>query len=355
MVIYQLLNELKQEKEIEKRINNYINHNPLKLKIMSKVSVIGAGNVGSTTAMDIARLNIVNDVVLLDIKEGFAEGKAIDISQSGFSLGMKTEVIGVTNDYSKTENSDVIVITSGVARKPGMTREQLVGVNSSIMKDIVTKCHTYSKDAIYIIVSNPIDTLTYYAQLILKSLGKKDVVNKVFGFGNLLDSSRFAYFIQKKLYEVSGKMINLDKIHAWVIGMHSDSGMIPLIEDAYFIDEHDDYVSVSEYFTVDQKREIVESTMKGGATLTSLLGTSAWEAPAACIASTVNAIITRERKFMPVSIYRSEYHCCIGTCTLIGPNGVEEIYPSAEYNVTKKFEDSVNAIKNVNKELPAIN
>lgn len=322
---------------------------------MSKVSVIGAGNVGATAAMNIARMNFINEVVLLDIKEGIAEGKAMDISQCSRSLGFNTNIIGVTNDYSKTTKSDVIVITSGMARKPGMTREDLVGINSRIMKTVVENCYAQSPDAIYVIVSNPLDTMTYQAMKILEKLGMKDADKKVFGMGGILDSSRFVYFLQKQLKKYDFD-IPASNFHAWVVGMHSDTHMIPLINTAYFVEPNtDNYIMIKDVLNNIECNEIIENTKKGGATLTNFLGTSAWEGPAACIASTVESIITRNRKFMPCSVYHSEYDCCIGTLSTVGPNGIEKIY-SLDLNENKevkdKYMEAVNAIKNVDNKLP---
>ena len=322
---------------------------------MRKVSIIGAGNVGATAAMNIARMNFVNEVVLLDIKEGVAEGKAMDIFQCARSLGFNTNVVGSTNDYSKTAKSDVIVITSGMARKPGMTREDLVGINSRIMKSVVENCYLNSPDAVYIIVSNPLDAMTYQAMKILEKLGMPDAYKRVFGMGGILDSSRFTYFI-KNMLSKHDYDIPATNIHAWVIGMHSDTHMIPLIDTAYFVEPNtDNYIMVKDVLSNLECNEIVERTKRGGATLTELLGTSAWEAPAACIASTVEAIITRERKFMPCSIYRSEYDCCIGTLSTVGPNGIEKIYSvdlMEGENVKNLFNEAVKAVKNVNDKLP---
>lgn len=320
----------------------------LKQTNMKKVSIIGAGNVGATAAMNIARMNLASTLVLLDIKDGVAEGKAMDISQCARSLKFNTKVFGVTNDYTATADSDVIVITSGVPRKPGMTREDLVGINSSIMTNVVTECNKYSPNAIYVVVSNPMDTMSYMVYKILKKLGRTDADKKVFGMGGMLDSSRFAYFIQTSLrkHDIDA---NIDDIDAWVIGGHGDSTMIPLIDFAKY--KGKDVVSL---LTPDEAAEVVSNTMKGGATLTGLLGTSAWEAPGACIAYTVGAITTGEQKVMPCSVYFKEIDCYIGMLAVIGSNGVENIFVPVDKDVLDKFQASITAVKHVNEALPEI-
>lgn len=316
---------------------------------MNKVSIIGAGNVGATAAMCIARKDFVNNIVLLDIKEGVAEGKAMDIAQTAYSEGFNTRVKGVTNDYSATINSDVIVITSGVPRKPGMTREQLVGINSSIMNDVVTNCHKYSPKAIYVVVSNPMDTMSFMVYQILSKLGRMDASAKVFGMGGLLDSSRFAYFIQEAL-DKNGKSYDINDITAWVIGGHGDTTMIPMVDTATV-----DGQPLKNLLSDDEINDIVAKTMKGGATLTGLLGTSAWEGPGACIAFTVEALNSPYVTTMPCSVYRHDLGCYLGTLAEISEYGVSSII-LAPYgkDLYDKIDASAEAVKKVNAELPKI-
>jgi len=319
----------------------------------NKVSVIGAGNVGATAAMKIAKMDIVRDIVILDIKDGVAEGKAMDINQCAATEDFRSHVVGVTNDYSATDNSDVIVITSGMPRKPGMSREQLVGVNSGIMKDVIENCHKHSPLAIYIIVSNPMDTMCYMAYRILRGLGKKDVEKKVIGMGGLLDSSRFTYFIQEALRDI-GSTASASEINAWVVGGHGDTTMIPLINEATYRGDF-----VTSYFSEDKINEIVDKTMRGGAIVTNLLGTSAWEGAGACIAKTVAAIITNNVMIAPSSVYCKEYDCFIGVFASIGYNGVREVYLPEDHvefygDCIDKFKESLAAVKKVNESCPFV-
>lgn len=318
---------------------------------MKKVSIIGAGNVGATAAMKIAMNGIADEIVLLDIKDGVAEGKAMDIMQCSFDNDLK--VIGVTNDYSATANSDVIVVTSGMARKPGMTREDLVGVNSRIMNSVIRECDKYSPNACYVIVSNPMDTMTMQALNILRELHPNQIMDgSVIGMGNLLDTSRFKYFIWKAL-ERKGYNIPINDIYeSWVIGGHGDKTMIPIIEDVV-ISSGD---KLNDYFTEEEISDIVENTMKGGSILTNLLGTSAWEAPADCIAYTVKAIFGGNCENIPCSIYREEYGCCIGTMVSLGRiynnYGVAAIYVEDRPEIVEKLKITAEAIKEVNSAIP---
>ena len=232
-----------------------------------KVTVIGAGNVGASCAEYIAIKRIASEVILLDIKDGFAEGKALDLSQTSSTLSFNTRIIGVTNDYSKTSNSDVVVVTSGVPRKPGMTREELIGINADIVENVIIKILTYSPKTILVIVSNPMDTMTY---LTIKKSGLSK--NKVIGMGGALDSSRFRTYISMAMNKPSSD------IHGMVIGGHGDTTMIPLDRFASYNGIH-----ISEFLSKDKIKDIVSSTMVGGATLTKLLGTSAWYAPGASV------------------------------------------------------------------------
>ena len=329
---------------------------------MSKVSIIGAGNVGATAAMKLAAMNVIDELVLLDIKEGFAEGKAMDIMQCAIAEKFKTDVTGVTNDYSATANSDVIVITSGVPRKPGMTREQLVGINSSIMKSVVEGCDKYSPNTVYVVVSNPMDTMTYQVIQILKYLHEGELAHKdfidydkrVIGMGGMLDSSRFKYFIYKALKDKGVKNISINSIIGNVYGGHGDSTMVPDYTCAsVYVDGSTKFLK--DYFTDEEIDEIVNNTMTGGATLTSLLGTSAWEAPGANIATLIKAIVTGDPNFAAVcSVYRKEYDVCIGTYITTSKTGVKDIYPSIDSALINKFNASIAAVKKVNEALPEI-
>lgn len=326
---------------------------------MRKVSIIGAGNVGATAAMKIAMNVVCDEIVLLDIKDGVAEGKAMDIMQCSMADCFNMKVVGVTNDYSATANSDVIVVTSGMARKPGMTREDLVGVNSRIMNSVIRECDKYSHNACYVIVSNPMDTMTMQALNILRELHQNQIMDGcVIGMGNLLDSSRFKYFIWKAL-ERKGYNIPMSSIrNAWVIGGHGDKTMIPITEDVDIALENTvtSYSKLTDIFTEEEISDIVENTMKGGSILTNLLGTSAWEAPAACIAMTVAAILSGNRSPIPCSIYRKEYGCCIGTMVSLGSAyshyGVAGIYVEDRPEIVEKLKITAEAIKEVNSAIP---
>lgn len=306
---------------------------------MSKVSIIGAGNVGATAAEKIALLDVCDEIVLLDIKEGVAEGKAIDICQAGVLEQFDTRIIGVTNNYKATADSNVIIITSGVPRKPGMTREELVGVNSKVMESVLLETSKYSPDAIYIIVSNPMDTMTYFAYKYLNIPS-----NRVIGMGGLLDTSRFCYYLAEKLE------VPRSEIYAAVIGGHSDTSMVPLVSYAY----HND-TPISDLLTEKEIQEVIQKTMKGGATLTNLIGTSAWEAPAAAIAGLVQALFDPDSDtYMPCSVYREEYDVCIGSIVSINTTGVKEILVEDSLTETEKdnFLKSITAVKQINKALP---
>lgn len=302
-----------------------------------KVTVIGAGNVGATCANVLALKEIASEVVLLDITEGIAEGKAMDIAQSMPSLGFDTVIKGVTNDYLETANSEVVVVTSGMPRKPGMSREDLVSINVSIVESVVTNALKYSPEAIFIIVTNPLDTMTLVA---LKASGLPK--NKVIGMGGVLDSARFKYFLSQKL----NKPIN--EIHGTVIGGHGDTTMIPLRGLATYKG-----LPISELLSEDELAEVIGETMVGGATLTKLLGTSAWYAPGAAVAEVVDSILGDKKKLLPSSVYlEGEYGAtdlCIGVPCIIGKNGVEEIVNLKLTETERiKFNKSVDAIKEVN-------
>jgi malate dehydrogenase len=280
---------------------------------MSKVTVVGAGNVGATCANVLAVKKVASEVVLIDIKEGVAEGKAMDIMQTAQLLGFDTVVKGVTNRYEETANSDVVVITSGLPRKPGMTREELIGVNAGIVKSVAEQVLKYSPNAILVVVSNPMDTMAY---LTLKATGLTK--NRVIGMGGALDSSRLKYFLSQKLN------CNANEVEGFVIGGHGDTTMIPMIRFATYKG-----MPASQFLTKEELDEVVKSTMVGGATLTGLLGTSAWMAPGASAASVVDSIINDQKKMIPCSAYlEGEYghkDIYIGVPCIIGRNGIERI------------------------------
>ncbi|MFI0430836.1 malate dehydrogenase [Mariniflexile sp. HMF6888] len=278
-----------------------------------KVTVVGAGAVGASCAEYIAIKNFASEVVLLDIKEGYAEGKAMDLMQTASLNGFDTKITGITNDYSKTANSDVCVITSGIPRKPGMTREELIGINAGIVKTVSSSLIEFSPKTIIIVVSNPMDTMTY---LVHKSTNLPK--NKIIGMGGALDSARFKY----RLAEALGGPIS--DVDGMVIGGHSDTGMIPLTRLATR-----NGVPVSEFLSEDRLDQVKEETKVGGATLTKLLGTSAWYAPGAAVSGMVHAIACDTKKVFPCStLLEGEYgfnDICLGVPVVLGRNGIEEI------------------------------
>ena len=302
-----------------------------------KVTIVGAGNVGATCADAIAYKRIASEIILLDIREGFAEGKALDIMQTQTTLGFNTKVVGVTNDYAKTANSDVVVITSGIPRKPGMTREELIGINAGIVKSVAQSLLQHSPKAIFVIVSNPMDTMTY---LTFKSLGVPK--NRIIGMGGTLDSSRFKTYLSLALNKPA------NDISAIVIGGHGDTTMIPLIRLATY-----NGVPVSQFLSAEQLAKVAADTMVGGATLTALLGTSAWYAPGASVAYLVDSILNNQHKMIACSVYlEGEYgqkDICIGVPCIIGKNGVEEII-DINLNDSEKelFEKSAAAVRSMN-------
>ncbi len=304
---------------------------------MSKVTVIGAGNVGATCANVLAANGTASEVVLIDIKEGLSEGKMLDIYQTSTLLGFDTKVTGVTNDYAATADSDVVVITSGGPRKPGMTREELIGVNAGIVKGVMSSAMKYSPKAVYIVVANPMDTMTYLA---LKSSGLPSA--KVFGMGGQLDSSRFRCYLAKAL----GASMN--DVDGMVIGGHGDTTMVPLIGKATWRG-----VGVGNFLSKDVMDKIVSDTMVGGATLTGLLGTSAWYAPGAAAASVVDAVVNDKKKVIPSCVYLDgEYgqkDICIGVPAVIGAGGVERIVDVGLTDDEKaRFVASADAVRKTN-------
>ena len=305
-----------------------------------KVTIVGAGNVGATAADVIASKSIVSEVVLLDIKEGFAEGKALDIMQTSTTKGFNTRVVGVTSDYSKTSDSDVVVITSGMPRKPGMTREELIGINAKIVKDVTKNILIYSENPVILVVSNPMDTMTY---LTLKSSGLDK--KRIIGMGGALDSSRFKTYISLAINKPA------NDIHGMVIGGHGDTTMIPLKRFAKY-----NGLPLTDFISEKNIEEVVKSTMVGGATLTKLLGTSAWYAPGSSVAYVVDSIINDHKRIIPSSVYLDgEYgfsDICIGVPCVIGKNGIEEII-SLDLNNDEKvlLSNSVDAVKLMNESL----
>jgi len=304
-----------------------------------KVSIIGAGNVGATAAMKIANDNYVNDIVLLDVREGVAEGKAMDIMQSIAMLDMNVTVSGTTADYSKTANSDIIIITSGVPRKPGMTREELVGVNANVMDQVLEGTTKYSPNAKYIVVSNPMDTMT---QMVVNKLGTEEAY-RVMGMGGMLDSARFRYYIWKTANK--HMPVVMSNIVGTVIGGHGDTTMIPLVNMAKINGQ-----PIKNILTPAEIEEVVNSTMKGGATLTKMLGTSAWEAPAEGINQMVKAIAFDENIEIPCSVYRPKFELCIGSLAYVGRDGVQQAGYEDLDNMPE-FIASVEAVRKVNEAL----
>ena len=308
-----------------------------------KVTVVGAGAVGATCADNIARKELVEELVLLDIKEGFAEGKALDIMQTSSLLGFDTRVTGCTNDYSKTAGSAVCVITSGIPRKPGMTREELIGTNAKIVEGVAKNLLEHSPEAIIIVISNPMDTMTYLA---LKATGLPK--NRVIGMGGQLDSARFKTYLQQALN------CSQNDLHASVIGGHGDTTMIPLTRLASL-----NGAPVSEFLSADQLKQVAADTMVGGATLTKFLGTSAWYAPGAAGATLVEAIIRNERKVLPCCVMlNGEYgqsDICIGVPVVVGKNGWEKII-DLKLNAEEQelFNKSAEAVRNMNSVLETL-
>jgi len=308
-----------------------------------KVTIVGAGNVGATCADVISYRGIASEVVLLDIKEGFAEGKAMDIMQCATTTGFNTVVSGSTNDYSKTAKSDVVVITSGIPRKPGMTREELIGINAGIVKSVATSILEHSPEAIIVVVSNPMDTMTY---LTLKATGLPK--NRVIGMGGALDSSRFKYFLSQALQKPS------NDVQGMAIGGHGDTTMIPLTRLASYNGS-----PIANYMSQEEMDKVAASTMVGGATLTGLLGTSAWYAPGASVAFLVDSILNNQKRMIPCSVMLDgEYgqsDICIGVPCIIGRNGIEEIV-DVKLNDAEKalFAKSAEAVRNMNADLKSV-
>ncbi|MET3112588.1 malate dehydrogenase [Pedobacter sp. CG_S7] len=311
-----------------------------------KITVVGAGAVGATCADNIARKELAQELVLLDIKEGFAEGKAIDMMQTAALLGFDTKVTGVTNDYSKTAGSAVAVITSGLPRKPGMTREELIGINAGIVKGVAENILKFSPDAIIIVISNPMDTMTYLA---LKSLGLPK--NRIIGMGGTLDSARYKYYLSVALN------CNSNDLQGFVIGGHGDTTMIPLTRYATY-----QSLPVSNLLDQAVLDKVAADTMVGGATLTGLLGTSAWYAPGAAGAALVESIVRDEKKLFTCCVaLEGEYgqtDICLGVPVIVGRNGWESIIDyklnETEQAAFNKSADAVRTMNNVLSEMKLI-
>ena len=302
-----------------------------------KVTVVGAGAVGATCADNIARRELATELVLLDIKEGVAEGKAQDMMQTAALLGFDTRITGSTNDYSKTAGSDVVVITSGLPRKPGMTREELIGTNAGIVKSVTENILKNSPEAIIIVISNPMDTMTY---LTLTTSGIPK--HRIIGMGGALDSARFRYQLSRHLG------CSPADLNAVVIGGHGDTTMIPLIRHATW-----NSLPVSHFLSAEQQKQIVADTMVGGATLTKLIGTSAWYAPGAAGAAMVESIVRDEKKLFTCCVsLDGEYgqkDICLGVPVTVGKNGWEKIL-EVDLDETEKaaFAKSADAVRSMN-------
>ncbi|MFG6423929.1 MAG: malate dehydrogenase [Paramuribaculum sp.] len=308
---------------------------------MSKVTVVGAGNVGATCANVLVTQQIADEVVLIDIKPGFAEGKAMDIMQTANILHLSTRLTGVTNDYEKTAGSDMVVITSGIPRKPGMTREELIGVNAGIVKSVTENVLKYSPNAIILCVANPMDTMTY---LIHKISGLPK--NRIIGMGGALDSARFKYYLSLALEA------NATEVEGIVIGGHGDTTMIPLKRFAAYRG-----IPASSLIPAEQLDKVAADTMVGGATLTSLLGTSAWIAPGAAAAQCVAAVLGDQKRLISCSaLLEGEYgekDLCIGVPCILGRDGIEKI---VDFNLNDEelalFHKSAEAVHKTNAALP---
>lgn len=305
-----------------------------------KVTVVGAGAVGASCAEYIAMKNFAAEVCLVDIKEGFAEGKAMDLMQTASLNGFDTKIIGTTGDYTKTAGSQVAVITSGIPRKPGMTREELIGINAGIVKEVTENLIKHSPNIIIIVVSNPMDTMAY---LVHKTSGLPK--HRIIGMGGALDSARFKYRLAEALD------CPISDVDGMVIAAHSDTGMLPLMTKATR-----NGVPVSEFLNDDQQNYVVEETKVGGATLTKLLGTSAWYAPGAAVSVLVQSILCDQKKMIPCSLLLDgEYgqsDICLGVPAIISANGVEKIVDISLTDAEKaKFAEAAEAVRAVNADL----
>ena len=308
-----------------------------------KVTVVGAGAVGASCAEYIAIKNFASEVVLLDIKEGYAEGKAMDLMQCASLNGFDTKITGTTNDYTKTAGSHVCVITSGIPRKPGMTREELIGINAGIVKTVSQNLVKHSPETVLIVVSNPMDTMTY---LTLKESGLPK--NRIIGMGGALDSARFRTYLSLALQKPS------NDIHGMVIGGHGDTTMIPLTRLASY-----NGINISELLEENKLAKVAADTMVGGKTLTGMLGTSAWYAPGAAVSYLVDSILNDQKRIIPCSVYlEGEYgqsDICIGVPVIIGKNGWENILElDLDSNEKDLFTKSADAVRNMNGALNSV-
>src|SRR3954468_5235066 len=302
-----------------------------------KITSVGAGAVGATCANEIARAALCEELVLVDIKEGLAEGKALDMMQTDALLNFDTRIKGSTNNYSATAGSNVVVVTSGIPRKPGMTREELIGTNAGIVKSVVQNLLQHSPDAVVIIVSNPMDTMTY---LTLQTTGLPK--NRIIGMGGILDSARFKCYISQSLN------CSPHDLNAIVIGGHGDTTMIPMIRYATW-----NSAPVSSFLTEEQCNRIVSDTMVGGATLTKLIGTSAWYAPGAAVRVLVESIIHDQKRLVPCCVaLDGEYgqkDICLGVPVVIGKDGWEKI---VDFGLNEQeqahFNKSAEAVRSMN-------
>lgn len=305
-----------------------------------KVTVVGAGAVGASCAEYIALKNFASEVVLVDIKEGFAEGKAMDLMQTASLNGFDTKITGTTGDYSKSAGSKVAVITSGVPRKPGMTREELIGTNAGIVKDVAENLLKHSPDVTIIVVANPMDTMAYMLHKTF-DLPKERII----GMGGALDSARFKYRLAEALE------CPISDVDGMVIGAHSDTGMVPLLSKATR-----NGIPVSEFLSQEQMDHVEQETRVGGATLTKLLGTSAWYAPGAAVSVMVQSILCDHKKMIPCSLLLDgEYgqkDICVGVPAIIGKNGVEKIVDIELTDDEKnKYAEAADAVRKVNGDL----
>lgn len=308
-----------------------------------KITVVGAGAVGATCADNIVRRELAEEVVLLDIKEGLAEGKSLDMFQTATLLDYDSRIVGSTNDYSKTAGSDVVVITSGIPRKPGMTREELIGINAGIVKTVTENLLAHSPDAIVVVISNPMDTMTYLA---LKASGLPK--NRIIGMGGILDSARFKTYLSLALN------VPPSDLQATVIGGHGDTTMIPLTRLATYSG-----TPVAQYLDADTLKKVAADTMVGGATLTNLIGTSAWYAPGAAGALLVESIVRNQKRVFPCCVYlEGEYgqsDICLGVPVVIGRNGWEKI---VDFDLNEEeqtaFNKSADAVRNMNSVLSTL-
>ena len=305
-----------------------------------KVTIIGAGNVGASCAQIIANGQIASEVVIVDIAPGLAQGKAMDLMQCAATLGFDTQITGTTNDYLPTKDSDIVVVTSGIPRKPGMTREELIATNASIVKSVMQNALEFSPNAVFIIVTNPLDTMAL-AALKISGLDK----SRVIGMGGALDSSRFTYFLSQALNKP------MSDIQGMVIGGHGDTTMIPLIRFATYKG-----IPVTELLSEEQQKEVVAQTMVGGATLTKLLGTSAWYAPGASVAYMVDSILNDKNKMVPCSVFlQGEYgheDLYIGVPCILGKSGLKQIVDiQLNEKEQEKFKQSTILVNQTNAEL----